>query len=78
MGFADLYDKRKEHFLGGGKEKQQEQRKKEKMTAFERIMYYLIQKALKKLIRLELMTVTILVWKIKKFSVMVSSPAMEQ
>jgi propionyl-CoA carboxylase beta chain len=37
MGFADLYDKRKEHFLGGGKEKQQEQRKKEKMTAFERI-----------------------------------------
>jgi acetyl-CoA carboxylase carboxyltransferase component len=52
MGFADLYDKRKEHFLGGGKEKQLEQRKKEKMTAFERIMYYLIQKALKKLIRL--------------------------
>jgi propionyl-CoA carboxylase beta chain len=37
MGFADLYDKRKEHFLGGGKEKQLEQRKKEKMTAFERI-----------------------------------------
>jgi acetyl-CoA carboxylase carboxyltransferase component len=52
MGFADLYDKRKEHFLRGGKEKQLEQRKKEKMTAFERIMYYLIQKALKKLIRL--------------------------
>ena len=37
MGFAELYDKRKEHFLGGGKEKQLEQRKKEKMTAFERI-----------------------------------------
>jgi propionyl-CoA carboxylase beta chain len=37
MDFAELDDKRKEHFLGGGKEKQQEQRKKEKMTAFERI-----------------------------------------
>ena len=37
MDFAELDDKRKEHFLGGGKEKQQEQRKKEKMSAFERI-----------------------------------------
>src|SRR6185437_1069973 len=37
MDFVELDNKRKEHFLGGGKEKQQEQRKKEKMTAFERI-----------------------------------------
>ncbi len=37
MDFAELDDKRKEHFLGGGIEKQQEQRKKEKMTGFERI-----------------------------------------
>ena len=37
MGFAELYDKRKEHFLGGGMEKQLEQKKKKKMTGFERI-----------------------------------------
>ncbi len=30
MDFSELYDKRKEHLLGGGKEKQQEQRKKGK------------------------------------------------
>jgi propionyl-CoA carboxylase beta chain len=34
---SELDQKRKNHFLGGGKEKQEQQRKKGKLTAFERI-----------------------------------------
>ena len=34
---SELDQKRKNHFLGGGKEKQEQQKKKGKLTAFERI-----------------------------------------
>jgi propionyl-CoA carboxylase beta chain len=34
---SEMEEKRKEHFLGGGKEKQEQQRKRGKLTAFERM-----------------------------------------
>src|SRR5678816_4865202 len=34
---SEVEEKRKEHFLGGGKDKQDQQRKRGKLTAFERM-----------------------------------------